>query len=302
MAEDIGTVISKGFGTWTKNLNICVPFILEMITAIAFFVFSLLIFTLIFIIPVVSQQNIDPASLSPEEMLSMFSNVFSENMWLLILVGIVIFLLYMLVQSFFAAGAIGMARAASEKGNTNLQDMFHAGRENYLNLFLVNILVSLLAIAGLVFLVPGIISIGDISIFLANPDSAVAGVTILTIGMLAWVLYIISLSLLFFLVDYALVIDGLDPIGAIEQGISVFRNNIFSVFLMWLWVVGITVALALIGEATSYVDVVAQLWSFAEFILSTIVIQPLIVVWLTRFYLNRTEKKLYSFEDYMLDY
>ncbi len=302
MAEDIGTVISKGFGTWTKNLNICVPFILEMITAIAFFVFSLLIFTLIFIIPVVSQQNIDPDNLSPEEMLSMFSDVFLENMWLLIFVGIIIFLLYMLVQSFFAAGAIGMARAASEKGNTDLGDMFNAGRENFLNLFLVNVLVSLLAIAGLVFLVPGIISIGDVSIFLANPDSAVAGVTILTIGMLAWVLYIISLSLLFFLVDHALVIDGLDPIGAIEQGISVFRNNMFSVFLMWLWVVGITVALTLIGEATSYVDVVAQLWSFAEFILSTIVIQPLIVVWLTRFYLNRTEKKLYSFEDYMLDY
>ncbi|WP_342304786.1 hypothetical protein [Methanolobus sp. ZRKC5] len=302
MVEDIGTVISKGFGTWTKNLNICVPFILEMMTAIAFFIFSLIIFTLMFIVPVVSQQNIDPGSISPEEMLSMFSDVFSENMWLLIFVGIIIFLLYMLVQSFFAAGAIGMARAASEKGNTNLGDMFNAGRENFLNLFLVNILVSLLAIAGLVFLVPGIISLGDISIFLANPDSAVAGVTILTIGMLAWVLYIISLSLIFFLVDYALVIDGLDPIGAIEHGISVFRNNIFSVFLMWLWVVGITVALTLVGEATSYVDVVAQLWSFAEIILSTIVIQPLIVVWLTRFYLNRTEKKLYSFEDYMMDY
>ncbi len=302
MLEDIGTIISKGFGTWTKNLNICVPFIFDMMAAIVFFIFSLFVFTVIFILPLVSQQNIDPESISPEEMLSMFSSVFSENMWLLILVGIIIYLLYMLVQSFFAAGAIGMARAASEKGNTNLQDMFQAGRENYLNLFLIKILVSLLALAGLVFLVPGIISIGDISIFLANPDSAIAGVAILTIGMLVWSLYVIGLSLVFFLVEYALVIDGLDPIGAIEQGFSVFRKNIFPAFFMWLWIVVLTVALALVGEATSYVDVVAQLWPFFNFVLSIIVIQPLIAIWITRFYLNRTEKKLYSFEDYMLDY
>ncbi|MDY0389056.1 MAG: hypothetical protein RBT65_18435 [Methanolobus sp.] len=302
MLEDIGTLISKGFGTWTKNLNICVPFIFDMMAAIVFFIFSLFVFTVIFIVPLVSQQNIDPESISPEEMLSMFSNVFSENMWLLILVGIIIYLLYMLVQSFFAAGAIGMARSASQKGNTDLRDMFHAGRENYLNLFLIKLLVSLLVLSGMVFLVPGIISIGDIDIFLTNPDSGFVGTTILTVGMLVWVLYLIILSLVFFLVEYALVIDGLDPIGAIEQGISVFRKNMFPAFLIWFWVIILTVALTLIGEIISYVDIVAQIWPFLQLVLSIIVIQPLIAVWLTRFYLNRTEKKLYSFEDYMLDY
>jgi hypothetical protein len=273
-----------------------------MITAIAFFVFALLVFTLVFIVPMISEQNIDPESISPEEMLNMFSSVFSESMLLLIIVGIVLLMLYMLVQSFFAAGAIGMAKVALEKGHTTLSDMFRAGRDNFLNLFLVNILVSMLAIAGLIFLVPGIISIGDISLFLSNPDSEAAGVAALIIGMLVWALYIIGLSIIFFLVDYALVVDGLDPISAIEKGISVFKHNIFSVFIMWLLVVVISAFLTLIGEATSYVDVVAQTWSFVEFILSTIVIQPLITVLLTRFYLTRTEKKLYSFDDYILDY
>ncbi len=302
MVEDIGTVVRKGFATWTRNLNICVPFILEVLTAIVFFFLGLLFFTVVFIAPVISKQNIDPSILSPEEVLSMFTSAFSENMLMLILAGIVLFLLYMLVQSFLAAGAIGMAKTASETGHTSLGDMFHAGGKNFLNLFLTNILVFLLAIAGLVFLVPGIIAIGDVTLFLANPESAAAGASLLMIGMLVWVLYILVLSVLFLLVDYALVIDGLDPISAIEKGISVFRRNMFPVFLMWLLVIGLSVFLSLIGEVTSYVDVIAQLWSFLEFILSTIVIQPLITVWLTRFYLNRTDRKLYSFEEYLLDY
>ncbi|WP_407356907.1 hypothetical protein [Methanolobus sp. WCC5] len=302
MVEDIVTVIRKGFGTWTGNLNICIPFILEMITAIVFFVLAMLVFTVLFIVPIVSQQNIDPENISPDQMLEIFYSIFSQSMWLLIITGVFLLMLYMLFQSFFAAGAIKMASEASEKGNTDLGDMLRGGKENFINLFLTNVLVFLLAVAGLVFLVPGIISIGDLDLFLANPQNAFAGASLLTAGLLLWVLYVIVLSIIFLLVDYALVIDGLDPISAIEKGIHVFRENMFPAFMMWLLVVGITVMLSLIGEATSYVDVLAQLWSFGEFILNVIVIQPLITVWLTRFYLNREKRKLYSFDDYALDY
>ena len=31
MQEDIGTIINKGFGTWTRNLNICIPFVLNFV-------------------------------------------------------------------------------------------------------------------------------------------------------------------------------------------------------------------------------------------------------------------------------
>ncbi|MDG6243739.1 MAG: hypothetical protein QCH31_05005 [Methanolobus sp.] len=302
MVEEIGTVIRKGFGTWTRNLNICLPFILEVVTAMLFFVLAMLIFTALFIVPIVSQQNIDPANITPDQMLGIFISVFSESMWLIIIVGLILLLLYMLFQSFFAAGAIRMASEASEKGNTGLGDMFRGGKENFINLFLTNILVLLLAVAGLVFLVPGIISIGDLDLFLSNPQSSVAGASLLIAGLLLWVLYIFALSIIFLLVDYALVIDRLDPITAIEKGINVFRQNMFPVFIMWVLVIGISFMLRLLGEATSYLDMIAQLWSFAEFILNIIVIQPLITVWLTRFYLNREDRKLYSFDDYMLDY
>ncbi|MEZ5335202.1 MAG: hypothetical protein R2741_08190 [Methanolobus sp.] len=301
MAEDIGTVINKGFSTWKKNLNICFPFIFEMITAIAFFVFGLFVFTLIFLAPVISEQNINPDNITPEELLGIFSEVLVENAILAIIAALILLMLYMLVQSFFAAGAIGMAKVASEKGNTTLGDMISAGRSNFFNLFLVNILVLLLAIAGLVFLVPGIISIGDINLFINNPDSEAQGAALLVLGMLVWALYILILSIVFFLVDYALVVENLDPMGAIGRGISVFRHNMFSVFLMWILVIGISMLFTVIGEAVSGVETLSQIWSFIDFILSTIVIQPLITVWLTRFYLTRIGQKLYSFEDYILD-
>jgi hypothetical protein len=34
MVEDIGKIISNGFGTYTKNLNICVPFILDFFISV----------------------------------------------------------------------------------------------------------------------------------------------------------------------------------------------------------------------------------------------------------------------------
>ncbi|WP_094228486.1 DUF7847 domain-containing protein [Methanolobus psychrotolerans] len=302
MVEDIGTVIRKGFGTWTRNLNICVPFILEVLAAIVFLIFTLIFFMMVVIVSLGSRQDIDPANISPEEMLGIFTSIFSEGIWLLIIGGIILFLLYMVVQSFLTAGAIGMAKTASEKGNTNLSDMFDAGKNNFFNLFLTKVLVFLLIIAGLVFLIPGIISIGDVSIFLANPEIAPAGASLLLIGLLVWGLYLLALSIIFLLVDYALVIDGLDPISAIEKGISVLLSNKFPAFMIWILIMGISLSLALISEVTSNVEIISQIWSYLDFILSIIVIQPLIVVWLTRFYLNRTEKKLYSFDDYILDY
>ncbi len=301
MVEDIGTVIRKGFSTWTKNLNLCIPFIFEMLTAIIFFVLALLFFTLVFIVPVVSQQNIDPATLTQNDLFNILGAIFSENIWLLALFGLIIILVYTLVQSFFAAGAIGMAREALEKGHTTVSKMFHVGKENFINLFLTNILVFLIAFAGLVLLIPGILTVGDLDVFLSDPENALASASLLLAGMFVWAVYIIFLSIIFLLVDYALVIEGLDPITAIEKGVSFVMANKFSSVIVWFLVVGISVFLNLAGEAASYVDVVSQIWSFGEFILSIIVIQPLITVWLTRFYLDRTDRKLYSFEDYLLE-
>ena len=59
------------------------------------------------------------------------------------------------VQSFFTAGAIGMAKKASETGDTVLSDMIASGSKNIFRLFLTVLLIGLLMLGGIVFIVPG---------------------------------------------------------------------------------------------------------------------------------------------------
>jgi hypothetical protein len=301
MVEDIGTLVRKGFGTWTGNLNLCVPFILKIAASVIFLMFSVILFTILFIVPAMS-DTIDPASMTQDEMFDLMYSVFYEHMLVIAIFSIVLFAIYMIIDSFIMAGAIGMAKEALEKGHTRIGTMFIIGKQNYLNLFFVNILIVLLILAGVVFLVPGFLSIDDINILLSNPDMATASASLLILGMFLWAFYTIIISLLLFLVNYVLVADELDPITAIETGVSFVLSNKLASIGIWLVIMGISFVLGVVGQITSYVDIVAQLWSLIDLLLSTIVIQPLITVWLTRFYLDRTGRKLYSFEDYLLDY
>ena len=301
MVEGVGTIVRKGFGTWTGNLNLCIPFILKMVASIVFFMFAVMMFTILFVVPAMS-NTIDPASMTQDEMLDLMSSVFYENMLVITIFSVFMFLIYMIIDSFITAGAIGMAKEALEKGHTRVSTMFTTGKRNYLNLFFVNILILLLILAGFIFLVPGILSMGDISLLLSNPDMAASSVSLLVLGMMVWTLYIIIVSLLLFLVNYVLVADELDPLSAIETGVSFFLSNKLASTGIWIFIVGIIFALEIVGQITSYIDIVSQLWSLIDLLLSTIMIQPLIAVWLTRFYLDRTGRKLYSFDDYLLDH
>ncbi|WMW24896.1 hypothetical protein RE474_12550 [Methanolobus sediminis] len=300
MVEDIGTLVRKGFGTWTGNLNLCLPFILKIVASIMFFMFAVFLFTIMFIAPEMS-DTIDPANMAQNELLDLLHSVFYENMLYIAVFSVFMFLIYMVIDSFITAGAIGMAKEALEKGHTKIGTMFTTGKRNYLNLFFVNVLILLLILAGMIFLVPGILSIDDINILLSNPDMAVASASLLVLGVIVWGFYILFISFLLFLVNYVLVVDELDPITAIETGVSLVLSNKLASIGIWLFIMGILFVLEFIGQITSYVDIIAQLWSLIDLLLSTIVIQPLVAVWLTRFYLDRTERKLYSFEDYLLD-
>jgi hypothetical protein len=299
MVEDIGTLVRKGFGTWTGNLNLCVPFILKIVISILFFMFSVGLFTILFIVPAMS-DTVDPANMTQDEMLDLMYSVFYEHMLFIVIFSIVLFLIYLVIDAFIMAGAIGMAKEALEKGHTSVSTMVTIGKRNYINLFFVNILILLLILAGVIFLVPGILSIDDINILLSNPDMAVASVSLLALGIIIWAFYIIIISLLLFAVNYVLVADELDPITAIETGVSFVLSNKMASVGLWLIIMGISFVLGFIGQVTSYVEILAQLWSLFDLLLSTVVIQPLITVWITRFYLDRTERKLYSFEDYLL--
>ncbi|TGC08746.1 DUF7847 domain-containing protein [Methanolobus halotolerans] len=302
MNEDIGTIIRRGFSTWKRNLIICIPFISEVLVTVLLSMLAAFLFVMLFIMPVISGSNIDPEQLSPDAMLNILESLLSDNLLVLIAFGIIFFLLYMLVQSFFTAGAIGMSKEALEKGDTNVGDMSSYGSKNFFNLFLLKVMVSLLALAGVIFLIPGFLSIGNIGDLLADPSMALASTSLLIFGLFIWGFYALLLSIILIFVEYALVIDRLDPVSAIGDGVSFFMSNKVPALILWSLVIGITVIFGIIGNIFSYNDVLSQMWTFADFLLSIIIIRPLITIWWTRFYLNRNDKKLYSFDDYLLDH
>lgn len=129
MYEDFGTIINRGLSSWVRNLNICIPFVLSIFfNAVLYILFIGVMGYLIFI----SNSGIitDPAAistLSDTEILSAVWGGLTENILLSVLLIFVFFLVGIFVQSYFTAGAIGMAKKASETGDTTLSDMFASG-------------------------------------------------------------------------------------------------------------------------------------------------------------------------------
>ncbi|MCL7411628.1 MAG: hypothetical protein M8350_07475 [Methanosarcinaceae archaeon] len=301
MSQDIGTIINKGFGTWMRNLNISLPFILNFGISglLALIIFA--VFVVIFVMPELSSMGLDPANILPEQMLSILSSVVGDHIMLIIAVFIIFMILIMFIQSYFIAGAIGMSKIATETGDTYLNDMLSYGNRNVVNLFLINILLVLIMLAGIVFIVPGILSMENFNMFLSNPEETAASSVLFAFGFLTWMLYILVASIVLSIVKYVLVVDDLDPITALETGFRFFMDNKLDIFLMWLILISISVFVGIIGQGISSVPIISTIWAFADIVISIAVIPPLTAIWWTRLYLSRTGKNMYDVND-LLDH
>ena len=297
MPEDIGTIINKGFKTWVRNLNICVPFILNSIVGGALFFFFFSVIGIMLLGPELA-SGVDISLLPPEELLGIMADAVLENAGTFVLVTLLFYLLVTLVQAFFTAGAIGMAKRAVETGDTVVSDMVAAGKRNAFRLFLVSVVMGLLALAGIVFVVPGALAVGDLSYFLDNPEASLRGAGLLSLGILVWVLYILILNISLALVGYALVVDELDPIEAISMGLRVFMRNKLDVIILWVLSLSLSFFVSyiqeFIGSDSSFVFILTTL-------ISLIVIAPLTAVWWTRLYLTKTCRNLYDHTELLCD-
>ncbi len=297
MHEEFGTILNRGFKSWVRNLNICIPFILNfLINLILYFLFFGLMGILLFTSG--TGSVIDPASLSNEEIFSMMWEGLSENLALSVFLFIGFFLFAMFVQSFFTAGAIGMAKKASETGDTVLSDMLVSGSKNIFRLFQAVLLIALILLIGVVFIVPGALAVGDLSMLLENPEASVDGVAALAIGVVLWVAYIIVINLVLSLTTYALVIDELGPLEALSAGFGFFMNNKLDVFFIWIISIGLALINSFVGEfAGSGGILIAAVTSLVPIA----VLQPLTAVLWTRLYLARKGKKLYNPSELLSD-
>ncbi|MBA1342642.1 MAG: hypothetical protein C5S52_03485 [ANME-2 cluster archaeon] len=290
--ERIGEVLRNGAYTWKQNPILCAPYILD---AIAEFIFFALVFaglvvvigTDIFMaigsgISEIMQALQNTGELSPEVFEAMigvyqlavpFTRVFVVAL-IILLIGSV------LIRTFFEAGAVGMAKNATMTGTTRMNDLFWYGRRSTVSLFLANVVIVLIILAGIVFLVPGIL-------LLDASDSSGMAAAAFAIGIILWIGYMIILSIGLAPVTYALVIDNKGPIEGIERGWKFFSSHKLDVFLMWVVMFAIAMLIFTVGQIFFIHPVTTVIWPFAATLINICIVMPLITVWWTRLYLDR---------------
>lgn len=287
MVEDIGKIISNGFETYTKNLNLGIPFALSaIITGLLAFIMLGFGFLNIFGSSLSSLEN----ATTPQEVLLIIIPLIITHLTQIIILFITFFLISIAIQSFFNAGAIGMARQATETGKTSLTAMVEAGKKNVVNLFLAEVLFGLLSLAGIVFIVPGALKF-DINQLLF-PEKTGAPFLLIA-GIFLWVLYLLILGLVLAVFRYALVVDNLEPIDGITTGFNFFKKNKSDVFVLWLILGIIIVAITIIGELMRFSPVMNFIWPMVNVFISVFVVAPLTTVFWVRLYMTRTGKEVY---------
>jgi len=187
-----------------------------------------------------------------------------------------------LVNAFFTAGAIGMARQALDTGKSDTGSMWSAGKTHFLNMFLATLLMGLLTLAGLIFLLPALAQ-GATSL---QADSQAIG--LVAVGLLLFILYALVLSVVLVIMPYALVVQDLGAMQAVLASVNFFRYNKFDVAILWLVVAALSLGLQMISGAFSTGEEVSGApLSALSGLVNLLVLAPLSNLWWTRLYMNR---------------
>ena len=285
MVEELGSVIQKGFDTWKANLSICLPFVFSAILtfAVAIILLGGAVLVAIPSLPSLPPYLINPEAITPELILSL-THQFAQHIGIIIAAVIITAILALLISAYFTAGAIGMAKVATQTGKTDMSDMKDYGRRKFISLLFADIIVGLITLVGLVFLIPGILYALPLLATISEPTPEVFLPAFATfmIGLLIMCIYMIIISILFALTRYAVVIDDLGAIDGVKKGFYLFRDHKVDVFLLWLVALVISLVVSVILGLIPFVG------QFLNIAISIIVIQPLIFIWWSRFYMSLT--------------
>ena len=282
MVEDIGSVIRKGFDTWKENLCICLPFvfssILTPIVAIIIIGGVILAST-----PSLVPYLTKPDEITPDLIPQLLPQIL-QSIGIIIIAFIVTIILCGLIDAFFWAGAIGMAKEATENGRTSFYHLIEYGKRKFISLFFTDIIIGLISFGGIVFLIPGILYILPELRALSElpPEEAAMALAVFGLGFLAMIVYLMIIGIIFALPRYSVVIDDVGAIEGIKNGFAAFMRNKVVVFLLWLIALAVTMIVASLG-AIPYIGGIISM------ILSVIIIQPLTVIWWSRLYLSIVE-------------
>jgi hypothetical protein len=295
MTETLEKIITKGFNTWIKNLNICIPLVIN-------YVITLLIetFAIVIIIVGILGININDEMLftSNEEVIELFLSSVDENLVFIAILAVLYIIITMLTSSYFSAGAIGMCQSATSRGDTTIEDMISAGNKNFIHVFMANLLIGLMVLAGIVFMVPGGLLIGN-NIDTIEAGQLGLGIIFFIMGLFIWVIYIIILSVILSMVMYAIIIERIGALEGIHKGYQFFMDNKLSVIFIWLISIIITFTIGsiffVIGQILTLTGIIGlnMIWSLGSSLVIITTIRPMIMVWWTRLYIVKTGKSPY---------
>jgi len=284
MMEDIGELLRRGFSVWKGNLILCLPFLLStVISMLILLAFMMGIFLILMPQGALSSMAFEDAknvTVMQGQMEELLKGLGADQLALAVLFFIGIMLLILMVDAFFSAGAIGMARQALETGKADTSAMWSSGRRHFWNLFLATLLTWLITLAGLIFLLPALAISPD-------PLAADAGVVgILAAGLLLFLLYALAVSIALIAMPYALVTEDMGPFSALQSALKFFRYNKFDVAVLWLIAVALSAALQMAGGAAGD-GAGGQPLSLIASLANLVVLAPLSCIWWTRLYMNR---------------
>ncbi|MEA3294985.1 MAG: hypothetical protein U9P81_08440 [Euryarchaeota archaeon] len=295
MTETLEKIITKGFNTWIKNLNICIPLVIDYVITLLIEIFAIVI--IIFGILGIS-INDEMLFTSNEEVIELFLSSVDENLVFIAILAVLYIIITMLTSSYFSAGAIGMCQSATSRGDTTIEDMISAGNKNFIHVFMANLLIGLMVLAGIVFMVPGGLLIGN-NIDTIEAGQLGLGIIFFIMGLFIWVIYIIILSVILSMVMYAIIIERIGALEGIHKGYQFFMDNKLSVIFIWLISIIITFTIGsiffVIGQILTLTGIIGlnMIWSLGSSLIIITIIRPMIMVWWTRLYIVKTGKSPY---------
>ncbi|MDR0768288.1 MAG: hypothetical protein LBE57_07720, partial [Methanosarcinales archaeon] len=159
----------------------------------------------------------------------------------------------LILSSYLMAGLVGMSKEAVAFGKTNFSDMFKYGNKFALRLILASIILLILYLIAAIFWAPtvyvfmnaGYTIEGIFDVMINNPDAFLSIIKTLAapalIGLLLTIIYTIVLTLFFYFVTYAIVVDDISVISAYKKSYAVLKQNFWKVlaFIILVWLLTI---------------------------------------------------------------
>nr|HPH49062.1 hypothetical protein [Methanothrix sp.] len=248
--ESINELLGRGFSLWRDNLNLCLPHLLGFFFSLMALFAGLMAVIFSGLLPLEGLnetalqemqyvEDMEEMQVFWDQMEEHLASLQSSDILQMASAILAVFVLIALVDAFFAAGAIGMARQALEKGRSSTSAMWSAGRRHFLGMFLAELLMTFIILMGILLLLP-----------LLGSGLEKLGLLAVALALIA-IFYALALTIILSTMPYALVLEDLPPLRALRASIDFFRYNKFDVAVLWLVVVALSLGLQMVGGAIS---------------------------------------------------